>query len=274
MIKPKHEKYVFLLGGADLEMEAIKNLLTNEEVEYVDHHLTWETAFLSSYKEELNNYPPSEYNIYGIELQNDLDFLSDNYHEIDHHGSRDFQPSALEQVAALLGHELTLEEKLIAANDKGYIRAMRSVLENSLDAMGMSPEAKEAMIQDIRLRDRKAQGVTQEEESVAEEEISRGGYFGKDNLVIFQTGLNHFSPIVDRLSGYDRIVVFNDRKLVIYGLGCHIVGAKLVGRYSLGNGQTYSGGGSFGYWGIKEGELSTETILQIAETIKSVEYGV
>jgi hypothetical protein len=271
VIEPEHKKPVFLLGGADLEMDAIRSLLVAEKAEYIDHGLSWETASLSSYEDVLNQYSPEEYNIYGIELNNDLTFPPYNYHEIDHHGKKDYLPSSLEQVATLLRHELTLEESLIAANDKWHIRGMRALLENAKDAKKMSVTEKAEMIQEIRIRDRKAQGVTPEEEIVAETEIAQGKFFVRDNLVVFQTGLNHFSPIVDRLSRYDRIVVFNESKLVIYGLGCHIVGAKLAERYSLGNGQTYSGGGSLGYWGIKEGKLSTETILQIAETIKSVE---
>ena len=270
MIESEHKKPVFLLGGADLEMVTIRNLLMSENVEFVDRGLSWETASLSSYKEELNKYPAAEYDIYGIELRNDVDFIPDNYHEIDHHGNKDFLPSALEQVAALLEHELTLEESLIAANDKGYIRAMKSLLENSKEAEGMSEEEKEKKIIDIRSHDRKAQGITPEEEVAAEKEIAQGKCFVEGNLVIFQTSLDHLSPITDRLVRYDRIVVFNENKLVIYGLGCHIAGAEVAGHYSLNDKQTYSGGGPLGYWGIKEGELTKDEIFQIAETLKTL----
>jgi hypothetical protein len=270
VIEPEHKKPVFLLGGADLEMDAIRSLLVAEKAEYIDHGLSWETASLSSYEDVLNQYSPEEYDIYGIELNNDLAFTPYNYHEIDHHGKKDYLPSSLEQVAALLSHELTLEESLIAANDKWHIRGMKALLANAKEAERMSETEKERMIQEIRIRDRKSQGVTPEEEIAAEEEIAQGKFFVRDNLVVFQTGLNHFSPIVDRLSRYDRIVVFNENKLVIYGLGCHIAGAEVAYDFRLNDEQTYSGGGPLGYWGIKEGVLSAKTIAEIAETIKTI----
>ena len=268
MIEPEHKKNVFLLGGADLEMDAIRSLLVAEKAEYIDHGLSWEAPSLSSYEDVLNQYSPEEYNIYGIELNNDLTFPPYNYHEIDHHGKKDYLPSSLEQVAALLRHELTLEERLIAANDKGHVRGMKALLENAKEAEGMSETEKERMIQEIRIRDRKSQGVTPEEEVAAEKEIAQDKFFVKDNLVVFQTGLNHFSPIVDRLSRYDRIVVFNKSKLVIYGLGCHIAGAQIAETFNLKSTQVYSGGGPLGFWGVNQGALTKDEILQIAETIK------
>ena len=262
-------KMLFLIGGVDLEMVAIRRLLEQENTLYADHKLTWENSSLSSYKDELILYSGDGWDVYGIELKNDMPDVPENYHEIDHHGIKDHMPSSLEQVAALLHHTLTFEEKMIAANDRGHVRAMRSFLDAAPEAVAMSEEEKEAMIARIRHQDRRSQGVTDEEEATACEEIARGPYFQTDDLVIFKTRLSRFSPIVDRLNGCDRIAIFNDSKFAIYGSGCHMAGSELANRYGLW-GSCYSGGGPLGYWGVPEGVMSKEQIEEAMDTLKSI----
>ena len=99
---------LFLIGGVDLEMVAIRRLLEQENTLYADHKLTWENSSLSSYKDELILYSGDGWDVYGIELKNDMPDVPENYHEIDHHGIKDHMPSSLEQVAALLHHKILL----------------------------------------------------------------------------------------------------------------------------------------------------------------------
>lgn len=268
-MKSGEEKMLFLLGGADLEMLTIKSLLEKENTLCADHKLTWENSRLSAYRDELIRYSGDGWDIYGIELKNDMPDVPENYHEIDHHGIKDHMPSSLEQVAALLHHTLTFQEKMIAANDRGHVRAMRSLLDTALEAGTMSEEDKEEMIARIRRDDRMAQGVTEEEENTAAEEIRQGPYFQNGDLIIFKTCLSRFSPIADRLSGYDRIAIFNDDKFTIYGQGCHVAGVDLADRYGLW-GCCYSGGGPLGYWGVPEGVMSKEKIEEAMKMLKSM----
>ena len=62
--------------------------------------------------------------------------------------------------------------------------------------------------------------------------------------------------------------MFNENKLVIYGLGCHIAGAQIAETFNLKSTQVYSGGGPLGFWGVNQGALTKDEILQIAEAIK------
>ena len=148
---------LFLLGGYDLEMLTIKQLLEDRnDCVVADKHLYWDNALLSAYQEELLEYADCE--IYGIELRENIT-VPDNYISIDHHNDRSSGPSTLEQVASILGVTLTRYQQLVAANDKGYIPAMK--------ALGASKEE----IDEIRRKDREAQGVTEEDELLAEQSI-------------------------------------------------------------------------------------------------------
>src|SRR3989339_778061 len=113
---------LFLLGGQDLEMLEIKKLLERENIAYKDKNLKW-GAKLSDYQNELS----FSGTIYGIELEADIELPKNCiYIEIDHHGKNDHEKSSLEQVAKILGIELTREQKLIAANDSRYISGMKA----------------------------------------------------------------------------------------------------------------------------------------------------
>jgi hypothetical protein len=146
--------FVFLLGGHDLEMLTIKQLLIangfSEEKNIADLNLKW-GAKLSEYQNLFND----DQTFVGIELIQDID-PPPHYLNIDHHNENANKPSSIEQVAELVGIELTREQQLIAANDKGFIPAM--------EIFGATHEE----IADIRRRDRKAQGVTKEDERLGE----------------------------------------------------------------------------------------------------------
>ena len=136
---------IFLLGGYDLEMLTIKRMLMDRrDCVVIDKHLRWDNALLSAYKNELEDYDDSP--IYGIELKEDI-LVPSNYIRIDHHNDLNCNTSALEQVAEILGVELSRYQQLVAANDKGYIPAM--------EAMG----ATETEIENIRMTDRVSQGI-------------------------------------------------------------------------------------------------------------------
>lgn len=151
--------YLFLIGGKDLEMEAITKLLTDNMLQFADHKLKW-GAKLSSYQSLFNDYQT----FVGIELVPDI-ALPKHYIGIDHHNENSHKKSSLEQIIERLEGDLNLKTdfrrdlQLIAANDSGYIPAMLN--------MGATHDE----VSDIRRRDRKAQGVTPEDELLADQSI-------------------------------------------------------------------------------------------------------
>lgn len=112
------EKYIFLLGGHDLEMIEIRKILESNSLKFIDKDLSW-GAVLSSYQEHFND---TSFFV-GIELVRDV-LQPKNYIEIDHHNDKSHLPSSIEQLAELLGIRLDRWQTLVAANDKGYIPAM------------------------------------------------------------------------------------------------------------------------------------------------------
>lgn len=246
---------LFLLGGYDLEMLTIKQLLKGvHDCVVIDKQLKWDNAHLSEYQDELQTYVNN--NIYGIELQEDIT-PPINYHRVDHHNDWDDKPSVLEQVAQLVDIQLNRYQQLVAANDKGYIPAMQQ-LSATVDE-----------IADIRKRDRFAQGITAEEEMLGEKSISENlGRRGP--LTIVKSLISHFSPICDRLYPYQRLLVYNDFEWMYYGEGKK----NLIWRFAneIAQKKVFYGGGVNGYVGSVSHSFSKAEIDIIVEQIIK-EYG-
>ena len=238
------KKRLFLLGGADLEMKSIKKLLDRYSQEYIDYNLSW-GAKLSSYSDNLSD---SRYLYIGVELIEDIE-PPYNYISIDHHNDMQHKKSSLEQIADMLGAKLTRKEMLIALNDSGYIPAM------------LEYGATQKEVDEIRKKDRKAQGVNKVDESLAIESIN--GMLIDGDIVIVKAKTPKFSPIIDRLYGKN-ILIYDDSKLNYYGVGVE----RLVDIFGdmIEDKRAYYGGG-FGFFGISDGVFNPKEILKIKDKI-------
>ncbi|MDR2511856.1 MAG: hypothetical protein LBC89_05305, partial [Bacteroidales bacterium] len=195
-----------------------------------------------------------QFDIYGIELS-EADFpqpLPANYHRIDHHNDFAGKPAAIEQIADILNIELTEYQKLVAANDSGYIPAMQR--------LGATQER----IDEIRRKDRAAQGVTDEDERKAEISISEHLQQQGDLLVV-KSLTPRFSTITDRLFPYKKLLIYTDNELTCYGEGKNL----LVEHYQkeISEGKMYHGGGENGYFGVGNMAYQNTELVKIKETI-------
>lgn len=115
---------IFLLGGHDLEMQAIRELLDKLRIRYADKNLGWGNALLSEYHDILDEYAGKpDCTIYGIELKEDVPPPS-NYVRIDHHNDFFDRPSSIEQVLSVLNITPDRHQLLVGANDARYIPGM------------------------------------------------------------------------------------------------------------------------------------------------------
>ena len=245
---------IFLLGGCDLEMKTIRELLQSHNVRFVDKNLTWDTALLSAYDDELKLYANDDLQIVGVELREDVCKPS-NYVLIDHHNSLSSSMSSLEQVAFMLGVNLTRWQQLVAVNDRQYI--------GGLEKYGASEEE----IIKVRQADRAAQGVSFQDELWAEESIKHARRMA--SVLVVKTRCSHFSPITDRLYPFDQLLIYSDDTMVYYGSGCK----QLVRHYQkqIVEETVFYGGGENGFVGFNRGSLSkTEIENQIEVIIKIV----
>jgi hypothetical protein len=248
-------EYVFLMGGYDLEMVEIRKILKSNKLHISDKHLTW-GAKLSSYRGEFNDTTT----FVGIELTRDIDPPA-NYIEIDHHNENSYKESSLEQVIAFLKNTfgidipITRDLELVAANDKGYIPAMT--------AMGATPDE----IEKIRRRDRKAQGVTEEDERLAEKSILENRTL-ENEITIIRSLTPRFSAITDTLYPCNKLLIYNEDELTYYGEGV----SSLFNIYKelFNQKKAYSGGGDNGFFGIVSGSLNAEEINNIKNEIVSI----
>lgn len=242
---------LFLLGGYDLEMITIKQMLEErEDCIVADKHLYWDNALLSAYQEEMSKY--ADCLIYSIELREDIT-APENYISIDHHNDKSGQLSSLEQVAAILDVELNRYQKLVAANDKGYIPAMK--------VLGASKEE----IDEIRRKDREAQGVTEEDEQKARLVVDSADML-YPGLIIVKAVNSRFSPIVDRLSEtypYHSYVVYTDKVICTYGP----IASSFKSFFHDSKGLYYGGIGD-GYAGLSD--IKDSSVKEVVNQIKKM----
>lgn len=244
-------KYFFLLGGYDLEMVEIKNILQERGIPFLDNNLGW-GAKLSDYKDTINNMKDKDKYIFvGVELIKDTE-IDAIYKEVDHHNEKSNNKSSLEQVADLLDIELTRKQKIIAINDAEYIEGMRR--------MGATDEE----INEIRRRDRSCQGVTEEDEDLAERSIIENKKV-ENVLIIVRSLTNSFSPVVDRLYPYERLIVYSPAEVCYYGKNARKIGEHFKEIYKS---NAYYGGGENGYMGINVDGLKNADVEEIINEIK------
>lgn len=251
-MKTKHTPSVFLLGGYDLEMVTIKQLLDGREDCIVfDKHLNWSNAKLSQYENELTSYSRTGHTVYGIELEEDIP-ATGTYVRIDHHNDFQEKPTSLEQILAIAGIEPNRHLLLVAANDRGYIPAML--------ALGATHEE----IVHIRARDRECQGISAEDEQLATQSIADHlSHVGRLSVVYSST--SHFSPICDRLYPYESLLIYTDTEWMFYGKGKKTLSIEL-GR-EIEHRKIVHGGGDEGFIGSIKGAFTKEEIHQFVNQI-------
>lgn len=246
-------QFVFLIGGHDLEMLEICSILDKNNIKYLDHKLDWSNAKLGSYSNYLNDVD----HFVGIELIEDIP-LPANYIEIDHHNDNSSKPSSILQIIDLLRDKLDIViEKsrridLISANDSGYIPAM--------EALNATPDE----IIQIRESDRKAQGVTHEDEVLAQESINKYLQIIR-GVTVVNSLTTKFSAITDRLYPYSQLLIHTDNELTYYGAGIK----KLALKYKnlIKSKKAYIGGGESGFFGISRNAFSTKEIKHLKKEI-------
>lgn len=242
-------KYIFLLGGHDLEMLEIRKILESHDLkegsDFFDKDLQW-GAKLSSYIGCFDN----EKTFVGIELTQDI-APPKNYIEIDHHNENSIKPSSIEQIAELIGVELNRYQKLVAANDKGYIPEM------------MKAGASREEADEIRSNDRLAQGISSDENEIAREALKT--LKTENGVIVVQTQSVHFSPIVDMLFPFEHLIVYNATEFTYYGCKSEKLGLHF--KQLINNKIAYYGGGINGFFG---GYLNSCPLDELLNTLNKL----
>lgn len=191
--------YVFFLGGYDLEMLRIKDILSLHKHELFDKCLDW-GAKASAYEQEIAK--AAEHGKVPVLIELELDIpVPPSAIVIDHHGDRSTEPASLVQVMRLIDLVPLPWDMFIAANDVGYIPAMK--------ALGAS----DVEVQAIRTADRRAQGVTKEMEQQAVEALAHTTTI--NGTVVVRIPHEKWSAVADRLypiwpDGKENLVVISE----------------------------------------------------------------
>jgi hypothetical protein len=249
---------VFFLGGADLEMRTIRELLTECTVRFFDRQLAW-GAKASDYRSEIHQVLSAGATPVLIELRVDLPIDLTQIRVIDHHG--DFagrqSPTSLEQVFALLAlpaARWTRWHDLVSANDRGHLRAMHS----------LNPPATMTEMMHVRELDRAAQGATPEEEAEARRAIEAASVAANGALTVLVLRHTRSSLAADLMEpllggiGYQNLLIHTPAGTDFYGEG-GIVKA-LADRFPQ---DSWCGGDlpERGFWGSSRREAGLEEVI-------------
>ena len=248
-------QYAFFLGGRDLEMITIATLLTERRcagdarmVRLHDAGLVW-GARASAYRDAITVAVADRLGVVLVELDPDIP-LPPATIEIDHHGPRSAEPSALRQVFDLLALPASLwtrDMALVAANDVGHVRGM----------LAMGASAEEMAI--IRARDRAAQGITAEEEAAGAAALAAMQVALDGSLIIVHLPHGRSATVADPLAlcgDLRDLLVFAPTSTQFFGCGARI------DRLSIAFPGGWRGGAlpEHGFWGLAQA-LSPSDVL-------------
>ena len=271
-MKKVENNRLWIVPNNDLEAQTIIEMLEKNGEKYLITGQTWGASWdklEQEIKESIEIAKEEGKQVYGVELQGD----SNGAINVDHHtygeDDRSNPKSSIEQVAEILGVELTLDEQFVSANDKGYIPAMEKLGAE----LGINAEDIKEIIANIRMRDRKMQGVTLEQEEQAQEAVEKLGKIeGKREYIQLDLPHSKTSTVTDRLYGkYDNLLITSeDGETNFYGTTeiIKMLNEKFPGGWS--GGQLDQGSGFWGGYADQNGiKAAVESALQ--KTINSKE---
>jgi hypothetical protein len=249
----------------DLEALTIRDLLAEHDEPLLVTQQPWgatwqglETGIHQRIAQFHHEHPHAP--IYGIELGGPAPAGAVN---IDHHHYKDEDRShplsSLEQVAQILGLQLTRHQQLVAANDTGWIPA--------LEKAGASPEQIEA----IRRADRAAQGITPAQEQLAEYETAQAQI--QNGLAIVDCSSKPLSAHTDRLYGKAQQILLRHPSQWSYSGPYH----QLLAALKLPEVHWSGGQPTSGFFGIQNpSAASQEKILSLisipVENLETILY--
>ncbi len=215
-------EFRFFLGGYDLEMVTIRDLLKDLRVHFEDRHLSW-GATLSDYSNELKRSFDIGETVVLVELKDDNtnsnELATNRVVWIDHHGPWANRPSSLEQVFQWL--ELSEDRwtrwfDLVVANDRGHTTGMQRI-NASLEEMVA-----------VRKADRHAQGITNAQEEAGRIASENARYYKDFALTVVELPHDRTATVTDVLSedlggpGYSRLLILAPASTHFYGDGATI----------------------------------------------------
>lgn len=220
------------LGGNDLEMLEIRNLLRARGFESIDAGLGW-GAKASAYGSQVEEAHQQGYVPILVELEVDV-ALPEFAVVVDHHGARSGEWASILQICGILGIRLNRRMRLVAANDTGGYFGLVS--------FGATEEEMEQILRE----DRMVQGFTPEMEEISAQAVADAEFHPDLDLTVVRLPFSKFAAVkaILWLSGHKNVVcVASDGEVEFQGDGAV---AKAVSK-EFSDSSPWSGGAGLGH---------------------------
>lgn len=245
-MRKNNNNLVFFLGGHDLEMITIAELLKKNTMRFFDKNLLW-GAKTSAYAGEITDALGAGITPVIVEIIDDMGLHDERIINIDHHGELDgaTKQTSLHQVFELLRlpkTQWTRWHELVAANDRGYIPELIKIGANHKEIIH------------VRAEDRKAQGITPEDELQGLDAIAKLKLLCNGKLTVVNLPHSRTAVVTDFLQpelggpGYKNLIVLCPNEINFFGSGDLVseLNKKFLGGW-------YGGAlPEYGFWGYGE----------------------
>lgn len=244
--------YFFLLGGIDLEMLEIVQLLDEHKIGYRNKNLSW-GAKASDYATEISHLSKDSKIPVLVELGLDIE-IPDKAIIIDHHNERVNDPSSLRQTFNLLrlpSSKWTRWMDLVEMNDVAHVEGMKKI--------GASVEE----LSRIRAADRSAQGITHQQDIIGLQSLRKAEIIG--SLCVVRLNHSKMATVTDPLAidpefaNLPRsLLVFTPREVGYFGSADAVTSLvkNIPGGWSGGNPPQSA------YWGCETKDKKANTFSE------------
>jgi hypothetical protein len=277
---------IFIVPANDLESVEIRNMLEQAGFkEGVDLFVTnqpwgasWE-GLEQGIKDAISSVDPAC--VYGVELKGDSPYNNVDHHyycdknwttgevlyEDDRTRDQNGEPktTSIEQVAAMIGVKLSIDQSFIAANDVGFVEGMEELGEY----LKMTDDEITQKIEDIRMREHaiiaQVQGITPEMEQEAVDAIVNAEYIG--GLMVVSLPHSKCTTVTDRIptqqSNGGLLIVCADGEKDYYGPSEY--SSKLHEKFGGWIGNTSQ---RCTFFGTTDAKITQQDIIDALEDIK------
>lgn len=186
------ENTLFVIPQNDAEAIATREFLDRHKADYVITKQPWGANWYEMEEDILDIVNSTDKNVIGVEILGDKVSALDDYSNDEENEDK---KTSLEILSELYNEELSVRDKFISANTKGYIPEMKTLGEQ----LGLSEEEVSSYIKIVNELEMKAQGISEVDIEQAKEAIGNAYIYDKRLVWLDVPSMQCMRPLTNDL---------------------------------------------------------------------------